>query len=236
MQVSLLFHARLNAFLPYPRRNVGFTHQFEGTRSIKDLVESLGVPHTEIALFIVNGGAVPATYLVRDGDDIHIHPIESAAHPGEPRFVLDVHLGRLAAYLRMLGFDTLYPQDHRDEHLAQISSDEQRILLTRDVGLLKRSIVKHGYFVRETAPWRQLAEVLRRFHLLDAVAAFSRCTQCNTPLEIVDKSDIMDKLPPNTVAFYDEFRRCPACDKVYWKGSHHARMVQFLAELQTRES
>lgn len=235
MQVNLHFYAEFNRFLLSSRRDTTFTHDFEGVRSIKDLVESLGVPHTEIARYVVNGSAVPPSYIVQDGDDIRVYPAENTFGVGEARFVLDVHLGRLAAYLRMLGFDTLYPEDYDDANLARISHEENRILLSRDVGLLKRSIVKQGYFVRETDPWQQLAEVLRRYDLFAAISSFSRCTQCNGLLAEIDKNTVADRVPPGTQNHYDEFRECTSCEKIYWKGSHYDKMVQFLDQLQTGE-
>ncbi len=244
--VSIRFYAQLNHFLPSDRRQIDFAVAYNGLRSIKDLIESLGVPHTEVALMLVNGEPVDFAYHIQDTDRISIYPrfesidITALRHvtpqpAAEMRFVADVHLGRLAAYLRMLGFDTLYPDDYRDEELARLSSDEDRILLTRDRGLLKRSIVTHGYYVQETDPWRQLAEVFRRFNLRGSVASFHRCTQCNGLLNPVDKDAIADRLPPKTRQYYDEFRVCQDCGKIYWKGSHYQQMDQFLASLPDDE-
>jgi uncharacterized protein with PIN domain len=143
--------------------------------------------------------------------------------------VADIHLGRLVAYLRMLGFDTLYPDDYRDEELARISGEEDRILLTRDRGLLKRSQVTHGYYVRQTDPWEQLAEVLARFDLRSQIALVHRCVDCNGLLHEVDKSAIAGRLQPMTRQHYNVFWCCESCGKIYWKGSHFRQMEQFLA-------
>ena len=239
---SLRFYAHLNEFLAYKRRQIGFRHPFDGSPSIKDMIESLGVPHTEVALILVNSQPVDFNYHVLDGDWISVYPIfEHLALPEsltlqpekaeEARFVADVHLGRLAAYLRMIGFDTLYPDDYRDEELARISSQEDRILLTRDRGLLKRRIVRRGYSVRATDPWQQLAEVIKRFDLYDAIAGFCRCVSCNGVLEAVDKAEIADQLPAKTADYYDEFRRCQNCRKIYWRGSHYEQMDRFIDHL-----
>jgi uncharacterized protein len=147
----------------------------------------------------------------------------------DPRFVLDAHLGKLAGYLRLLGFDTLYRNDYDDATLARISSDEHRILLTRDRGLLKRSMVTHGYYVRETDPQRQAIEVLRRFDLHRSIMPFHRCIRCNGVLRAADKSAIRAALPPRTSEYYDEFRVCDHCGKIYWKGSHYQRLLDFVA-------
>jgi uncharacterized protein with PIN domain len=239
-QVYFRFYAQLNFFLPQQRRQITFTHQVEEHSSIKDAIEALGVPHTEIQLILVNSEPVTFTYRVQPEDRISVYPpfrsidilplmdhllgVSSA----EIRFVLDVHLGRLAAYLRMLGFDTLYRNDYADEQLAQISSAEDRIVLTRDLGVLKRKLVKQGYYVRETNPERQLAEVLRHFNLIGVKQPFRRCLQCNNLLERVDKESIGDRLPPNTKEYYDEFHICRVCDKIFWKGSHYQRMQRLI--------
>ncbi|RPI99759.1 MAG: twitching motility protein PilT [Chloroflexi bacterium] len=236
------FYAELNDFLPLTRRQIAFTHRFEGRISIKDMIESLGVPHTEIDLILVNGASVDFAYLVQDGDRISVYPVFESfdikslvrVRPEplrEPKFVLDVHLGRLTAYMRMLGFDALFPENYDDENLARISATEHRTLLTRDRGLLKRKMVTHGYCVRETDSRKQVSEVLRRFDLYRLIAPFQRCVHCNGLLEAVDKAAIHDRLEPDTLAYYDEFRRCPTCDRIYWKGTHYDRMQQFIQEI-----
>jgi hypothetical protein len=180
MQATFRFYEELNHFLPHRRRQVAFTHRFDGRQSIKDMIESLGVPHTEIDLILVNGESVDFKYLVQDGDAVSVYPVfgtlditpVQCVRPQplrDIRFVLDIHLGKLAAYLRMLGFDTLYPDDYEDSHLAILSRDEHRILLTRDCGLLKRSMVTHGHYVRETNPRRQLIEVVQHFDLFHLI-------------------------------------------------------------------
>jgi hypothetical protein len=238
-QASFRFYAELNDFLPPSRRHVPFTHTFDGRVSIKDMIESLGVPHTEVDLILAHGESVSFAYLVQDGDQIDVYPIAEARHLApllrvrpaplpEPRFVLDTHLGKLAAYLRMLGFDTLYRNDYHDDTLARLSSAELRILLTRDRGLLKRSMVTHGYYVRETNPHQQVIEVLRRFDLFRSITPFHRCMHCNGLLQAVHKELISDRLPPRTREYYDEFHVCQACGRIYWKGSHYQRMQQFV--------
>jgi uncharacterized protein len=245
VQISLRFYAELNDFLSPDRRQVTFARILKEHASVKDVIEALGVPHTEVDLVLVNGESVDFSYLVRDGDRISVYPVFESiditpllrVRPRplrEPRFVLDTHLGKLAAYLRMLGFDTLYRNDYDDRTLAQISSGERRILLTRDRGLLKRSVVTHGYHVRETDPERQLVEVVRRFDLFRAIAPFRRCLRCNGALESIPKEAVADRLAPLTRQYYDEFATCRACGRIYWKGSHHVRM-QRLVERVVRE-
>lgn len=241
-QASFRFYAELNDFLPLNQKQQTITFSFELSASVKDMIEALGVPHTEIDLILVNGVPVDFSYPVQGGDQISVYPVFEAIDISplvrlrpkplrETRFVLDVHLGRLAVYLRMLGFDTLYRNDYADEELARISSTEGRILLTRDRGLLKRSMVTHGYCIRTTNPRQQLVDVLRRFDLFDSLTPFSRCLHCNGLLQAVDKAAISDRLPPKTRQYYDEFRCCQNCNRIYWPGSHFQRMQQFIASV-----
>lgn len=240
--VSVRVFGHLNDFLPYARRQQAFTLRIDGTPSVKDLIESVGVPHTEIDVITANGTSVDFAYLVREDDRIEVFPLFSETNlspvihltpppPQEPRFILDVHLGRLAAYLRMLGFDTAYDNACDDPELAQRSRDEGRILLTRDVGLLKRSAVTHGYFVRETQPDRQVEEVVRRYNLKPKTAPFSRCLRCNAPTVVVHKTEIKDQVMSQVHERYDEFSRCPGCGQIYWKGTHYQHMERLVEHL-----
>jgi uncharacterized protein with PIN domain len=240
--VTVRFYEELNDFLPPGRRKTPFVCRCKQKGSVKDLIESLGVPHTEIDLILVNGNSVDFNYLVRKGDRISVYPrFESLdispvtrLRPAPlriTRFVLDSHLGRLAAYLRMLGFDTLYRNDYDDPTLVRLSVEEQRILLTSDRGLLMRKHVTRGYYVRERQPKKQLLEVLSRFDLFKAQQPFTRCMHCNGEIEPVSKDVIASHLMPKTRIHYHEFWQCKDCQKVYWKGSHYRRMQQLIASL-----
>ncbi|HWQ52466.1 MAG TPA: Mut7-C RNAse domain-containing protein [Bryobacteraceae bacterium] len=236
------FYAELNDFLPPERRARTFEHPFLDRASVKDMVEAFGVPHTEVDLILANGEPVDFAYVVRDGDRISVYPMFEALDIGpvtrvrpqplrDPRFVLDTHLGRLAGYLRMMGFDTLYRNDYGDEELARISREERRILLTRDRGLLKRGAVTHGSYVRETAVRGQLAEVLRRFDLFRAAHPFRLCMRCNTALEPAARDQVLDRLPPRAAELYHDFLVCPGCRRIYWKGGHYERMRRFIESI-----
>lgn len=228
------FYGELNDFLRSRYRQVKFSHFFKERGSIKDTIEALGVPHPEIGRIEVNGECVDFSYIVDDGDSIKVYPLSLTVTPiFRPihllsRFVLDIHLGKLATSLRLLGFDTLYRNDYCDPELAEISATQERILLTRDKGLLMRSVVTYGYYVRETNPERQVIEVLRRFDLFNWVAPFKRCLRCNGLLEPVGKESLIDQLPEKTQLHMDEFHRCSECGQVYWKGSHYERMQNFI--------
>lgn len=243
-QVTIRFYEELNDFMPPERHKKSFAVAFIEAGSVKDLVESLGVPHTEIDLILVNGHSVDFNYLVKDGDHISVYPVFEALDISpviklrpQPlrvtRFVLDTHLGRLAAYLRMLGFDTLYRNDYDDLTLAQISADEKRILLTCDRGLLMRKQVTHGYYVRDRQPRQQLLEIISRLELTSSIKPFTRCLHCNGTIQPVDKAAIDHRLLPRTKAHYDEFWQCQQCQKIYWKGSHYQRMQQLIEQLNS---
>lgn len=241
-QAHFRFYAELNDLLPLPGRGLSFTHDFEAAASLKDAIEAFGVPHTEVDFILANGEPAAFSRLLQNGDRISVYPVFCSLDltplthlqprsESEMRFVLDTHLGKLAAHLRMLGFDSLYGNDCRDEELAQISADEQRTLLSRDRGLLKRSLVTRGYLVRAAQPREQLVEVLRRFNLSGSVAPFRRCLDCNSLLQVVPKDLIGHRLPPETRKHYEEFHICPRCNRLYWKGSHYQRMADFIERM-----
>ncbi len=243
LRTVMRFYAELNDFLPADLQQRCFEHSFQGRVSIKDAIESLGVPHPEVDLIVANRESVGFSYLLQEGDRISIFPrfrsldiapiLRVRPEPLKAiRFIVDTHLGRLARYLRMLGFDSLYHNHFEDDSLARLSSEQSRILLTRDRGLLKRSVVSHGYCVRATVPRHQLDEVVARFDLAAKVRPFRRCIRCNHELEDVSKEDVQPYLPPRTARHYEAFRRCRGCHQVYWKGSHHARMMQLVARYQ----
>jgi hypothetical protein len=236
------FYEELNEFLPPARRKRDFQHEFAGRVSVKDVIESLGVPHTEVDLILVNGRSVGFDALLADGDRIAVYPMFEALDVTPltrlrprplrvTRFVLDAHLGRLARHLRLLGFDTLYRNDYGDAELARLSQQERRILLTRDRGLLKRSVVTRAAYLRETDPRRQLEEVLRRFDLQRAVRPFSRCIRCNGRLARVARRALEGEVGPAILERHTLFRRCRGCGQVYWPGTHYGRMRRLVDEI-----
>lgn len=242
-QASIRYYAELNDFLPPERRGRLTAYSFDVSGSVKDMIEALGVPHTEVDVILVNGEPVDFSHRVQDGDRISVYPafesidvapvIRLKRQPvGEKRFILDTHLGRLAAYLRMLGFDTVYRNDYQDEELAQIASREGRILLTRDQGLLKRNEVTRGYWVRAALPREQVAEIVERFELAKRIVPFQRCVHCNALLQPVRKELVLHRLLPETRQHFEEFYICPACERIYWKGSHYRRMSRLIESIR----
>ena len=239
---SFRFYAELNDHLSPDRRYKTLENAFFTPAAVKDMIEGFGVPHTEVDLIIANGQSVGFSYLVQAGDRIAVYPMfESFDVSAEqrlrtrplrnPKFILDVHLGKLAAYLRMLGFDAEYGRSSADAELAHIAATEHRILLTRDRGLLKHGVVTHGYWVRETDSRRQTAEVMHRFQLAGAIQPFTRCMACNGTLQQIAKDQARGRVPQHSIERHQEFQRCSRCGRVYWKGSHYARMSQWIEEL-----
>jgi hypothetical protein len=243
-RASIRFYAELNDHLPPHSRYQTLEKSFFVSSTMKDVIESFGVPHTEVELIVVEGASVDFNYSVRPGDRIAVYPVFEAIDIApalrvrpeplrNPRFVLDVHLGKLAAHLRMLGFDTLYRNSFADSELVRLSAEQHRILLTRDRGLLMHSAVTHGYWPRATDSRRQLAEVVARLDLIRAIRPFTRCMACNGLLQDVSREAARDLIPPRTAELYREFRQCPDCRRVYWKGSHYRRMLRWIDELAT---
>ncbi len=240
---EIRFYAELNDFLPLERRQRDVHYPFHVAPSVKDAIEALGVPHTEVDLILANGVPVDFRYRLADGDRISVYPVFEALDVSglsrlrpEPlrqiRFVADSHLGTLARYLRLLGFDTRFRTDWTDEELATISVNERRVLLTRDRGLLMRRVVTHGLCIRADDPTEQSIEVVRRLHLLGQIRPFSRCMACNGVIEPVDKSVVAERLEPRTLRQVDDFSVCRDCGRVYWEGSHHRRLLGIVARVR----
>ena len=239
MAITVRVYAELNDHLPADRRQVAFAHAATAGESVGELIAGLGVPLQRVDLVLVDGRSVGFSHRLRDGQRVSLFPVfellditPAVAARARPlrrtRFVADTHLGRLAAYLRLLGFDTVYRNDCDDPELVRISVGEGRILLTRDRGLLARRAVTHGYEVRRTGPRLQLAEVVGRFDLRRQAAPFSRCLACNDRPRPVAKEAVLERLPPRIREEQDEIRLCPGCDRLFWKGSHYRRMRRFV--------
>jgi uncharacterized protein len=242
--ITIRFYEELNDFLHYSRRKKAFNFILTGKRTIKDIIESLGVPHTEVDLILANQVPVNFDFHPEKDDFISVFPVFEAIDISSinllrPRplrkikFVLDVHLGTLARYLRLLGFDTFYRNNLEDEEIIELSLLEQRIILTRDLPILKNGRVTHGYFVRQTNPGKQIVEIVSRFDLKDQFKPFTLCLDCNGRIIKVDKPAIVNKLRENTRKSFQEFYQCSSCKKIYWKGSHYERMMKMVKGLFT---
>jgi uncharacterized protein with PIN domain len=239
---NFFFYGSLNDFLPRKNKDEPYEYEFAGTPSVKDAIETIGVPHVEVDLILANECPVDFTHRLSHSDKILVYPKglrPEAQHlihliqpfPGEPAFVLDVHLGKLARLLRMLGFDILYEKDFADAQIAAIAVAQTRIVLTRDLPLLKRKTIEWGYWLRPRQPHVQLWEVIHHFDLLAYTKPFYRCITCNGLIVRVDKEQIQDELQPQTKACFHEFYQCTGCRKIYWKGSHYEKMEKFIQHL-----
>jgi uncharacterized protein len=241
--VEVRVYAELNDFVPPEQRGLSVRRPFRPHQTVKDVIEAFGIPHTEVDLILVNGEPVGFGHRPSPGDRLTAYPVFETIDIGpvnclrpqplrDPRFVVDVHLGRLARLLRLVGFDARWAHDLDDRTLAAISDTEHRILLTSDRGLLKRRRVTHGLFVRPGPSVDQVVDVVRRLDLGDRIAPFSRCLRCGGELAAVSKAEVADRLEPLTRRHVDDFHQCRACGHVYWRGSHHDQLSRLVDEIR----
>ncbi len=241
------FYEELNDFLPKEWKGKTFPYKFTGITSLKNTIEAIGVPHVEIDLILVNGESVGFEYLMKGGEQISVYPvfesfdispvIKLRAKPlRKTKFIVDVNLGKLAQKLRLLGFDTLFRNDYDDNEIVADSVKQKRIILTRDIGLLKHSAVTHGFWVRNDDPKKQLTEVIERMQLRNNFRPFSRCSVCNNQLKRVQKAEISTKLYSDTIESFDKFWQCEGCKKIYWEGSHYDRIIEWLDRMNGNQA
>ena len=212
-------------FVPQGRRAQATQVVTDGVSSLGHVVESLGVPLTEVGGLVVDGREVPASHVPTAGESVEVRTVERPQRvPGAPlRFLVDVHLGTLARRLRLLGVDAAYEStDIGDPALAACSAAERRVMLSRDRGLLRRRELWAGAFVYSTQPDDQLRDVLGRFE--PELRPWTRCTACNGMLKEAAKEEVADRLEGGTQRSYDVFAQCEECGRVYWRGAHHDRL------------
>ena len=235
------FYGALNRFLAPSHRYRAFSYAVKGVPAIKDTLEALGVPHTEIDCVVVNGRAVTFSYHIRGGERILVYPDAGMVKlkkiirrslkpnpPANPKFILDVHLGKLARHLRLLGFDIFYGKESQDAAIVRLGRRTGRIILTRDIALLKNKSVRHGYFVRATDPKKQIREIVRHFALGEKMRPFRLCLVCNGKIRRVAKSKVESRLPPLTKKYCEKFYQCLNCDKIYWQGAHYKQLLRII--------
>jgi uncharacterized protein with PIN domain len=235
VRVTLRCYAELNDRLSPERRQRGFDLPIEPPVTLNDLLGRVGLPSAEVDLALVNGVSRGLDHLLAGGERVALYPVFESLDVaplvrlrGEPlrgvRFVADAHLGRLARYLRLVGFDTRFENDPGDPELARLSAEEGRILLSRDRGLLARGIVTHGLWVPPARPREQLAWVMERLDLYRLIRPFTRCTVCNGELEPVTGPEVRHQVPERVAEVFDRFWRCRGCGRIYWEGSHYQRL------------
>lgn len=241
------FHGGLEELLVRRYRTVAPAYRFRDNPGIKDAIEAMGIPHTEVDVILANGRSVDFYYPLQDTDIIDVYPVFSSVPVASPlkltpcspdpvTFILDVHLGKLARRLRLLGFDAFYGNNLDDPEIIRIAHRDNRIILTRDLGLLKHRQVVHGYLVRSDRVDLQLHEVLLRYALFDRICPWRRCMSCNGLIEKVAKADVLDRLEPKTILYYETFHRCARCGQIYWQGSHFAHIVQWLESFNPQQT
>jgi uncharacterized protein len=242
-KVRLCFHGDLNVFLGSKADDAVIERRLAEKTSIKDIIESCGVPHPEVDLILVDEQTVGFDHTVANDAKVEVLPVQIQDTDrtekrlqaiGISRFVADGHLGRLTRNLRLLGFDVAYRQNADDRQLLDVMARDNRALLTRDRRLLMHAVVQQGYCPRSQNADEQTIEVVRRFDLSELIAPFTRCLRCNAPLEAAAKADIIDKLEPLTKIYYDQFRRCPDCKQIYWSGSHFPKLQKRIEEIRSR--
>jgi uncharacterized protein len=240
--VRLKFHGDLTFFLRPRKPEERVDRQLAERSSVKDVIESCGVPHTEVDLILVNGAPVDFASVLEEEAAMDIYPVtgdRATLFPANrlqlaniEKFIADGHLGKLTRDLRLLGIDVLYDPAADDRHLLKIAIAHHRALLTRDRRLLMHAVVRHGCYLRSQQPFEQTLEVLRRFDLSSALAPFTRCLRCNAPLAQVQKAEVIEKLEPLTKIYYQEFHRCTACGQIYWAGSHFDKLRRRIKDIR----
>ncbi|MEJ2621770.1 MAG: Mut7-C RNAse domain-containing protein [Candidatus Thiodiazotropha sp.] len=240
--VTLRFYEELNDFLPGTLRKRDIDWESQPGESLKHLIEAVGVPHTEVEVVLVNGRSVGLDCQLQAGDRISVYPMFESldvtpllrlrAKPlRQPKFIADAHLGKLARYLRLLGFDTLFFNDLGDQRLIQLSIGEARTLLTRDRALLMHRLLTHGGYLHHVDAKRQLAEVVARYDLCRMIQPFSRCMVCNGLIVSQKKVQIEQRLPAQVASRHEQFWCCRNCQKIYWKGSHYDQLLKTIAAI-----
>ena len=239
--VRLKLHGDLEFFLRSGARSQSIERSLGEKTSVKDVIESFGVPHPEVDLILVNGRPVDFDYALANDADVELYPVvtdrpkfkyKSLQVASYKRFVVDGHLGKLARDLRLLGFDVAYDPTAEDRQLLGVMERQNRALLTRDRRLLMHAVVKTGYFPRSQNADEQTVEVIRRFDLLGSIIPFTRCLLCNAPLRKVSKAEVIERLEPLTKIYYEQFRRCTGCGQIYWPGSHFSKLQKRLEQIR----
>lgn len=238
---AFYIYGSLNDVLLPVQREQCIAYAFDESAAIKDPIEALGIPHTEVKYILVNNTPVDFTYRLQAGDEVKVYGIDvnlaqaqslQPVLPAQLRFAADVHLGKLARRLRLLGLDCLYDNRLTERNLLDASIHQQRILLTRSTGLLKHKALQWGHWLRSTDSDKQAKEVIQRYELANSLAPFKRCTVCNGLLQPVSKAAVEDHLLPRTKLDFNDFWQCEHCRHIYWQGSHYERMLEFIKGLR----
>ena len=224
---QLRFYEELNKYLPPEKRKIRFAYYFSGNPTVKEIIETLGVPSGEIDLILVNGKSVNFFYHVKNNDKVSVYPVFESFDIStvsrlriqplrETKFILDAHLGKLAKYLRLLGFDTLYQNDYSLSAIIEMVKKDKRIIVTRKKTILQKKIITHGYRIKAVDPEKQIVEVITKFDLFSKMKPFTICLECNEKIAPIEKNKIADRLPSVISGYFTEFYICPNCKRIYW--------------------
>lgn len=243
IRICFRFYEELNDYLPKELRKVWFEYSFPDGSNLKNAILSMGVPPEKIDLILVNQQSKGFDYLLHDGDQISVFPtfelfnISGISQIREkplqnPKFICDVHLGRLCKYLRMLGWDTLYSNQYTPEEMVAISRQENRIILSRNYKLTRDREVTHSYWIRSANPLEQISDLTDKLDLTTGADQLTRCLNCNDKLLAIEKQEILERLQPLTMKYHTEFLWCATCNQIYWKGTHFENMLKFIHQLR----
>ncbi len=236
----LTFHHDLQKLLRKKMAGKTVSYTLNRRASIKDIIESLNIPHTEVGLILLGSKEIGFGYIPTGGEEIDIQPFCEKVSVFRPTllrpkpeayiFMVDINAQKLARNLRILGLDTTLVPDLRLVQIGSAAAEQQRILISRNRELLKCKTVIHGYLLQSEHHVQQLQEVVKRYKLQAHIKPFSRCVNCNTVLRSVSKQTISHRLEPLTRKYYNTFKQCTDCKKIYWQGSHHNHMHQLIEE------
>ena len=241
--IFIRFYEELNDFLPESKRKKTYSIDFFAHPTVKTIIETEGIPHTEVDMILINGKPVGFNEKVENSDHISVYPVFESfdiSHVSKVRnkplrsskFISDIHLGKLARLLRLAGFDVLYKNNWTHKEMISISNQEKRALLTRNIKLLMNKDMARGYFVRSEVPYQQLLEIMIRFDLLSSMEPFSRCMLCNAPMIFVHREEIKNLLPEKVKHKYHQFYQCSSCRHLYWQGYHYPNMIKMFNQLR----
>lgn len=237
--ITFRFYEELNHYLPENLRKVWIESVVHKGTTVGEKIQSFGISLDEVDLVLINQQSRGFDYLLKDGDRVSVYPQFELLNVSEitkvrdtalrkPKFICDVHLGKLCKYLRMLGWDTHYSNLYTPEDIIRLAREENRIILSRNVLFARHKDVRHFWWVRSAEPLEQIKDLIIRLDLSGQAEPFTRCLNCNGLLEPIEKSKIASRLKSHTAQYYDEFFHCITCDQVYWKGSHYENMLKFI--------
>ncbi len=242
INTTIRFYEELNDYLSEDIRRQDILIDTKEGNSVGELIYSFGVACAAVDLILVNGHSANFDYILQDNDQISVYPVFERFNitsvsliENSPlrnlKFICDDHLGRLAKYLRMLGFDTLYNNDYDHNILISLSNSHNRILLSRDKKLLLNKKITRRYLVKQAEPGEQVREVLEYFDLKKNITPMSRCLECNGVVQQVPEESVKHRIEKYIIEINDEFTECKGCGKIFWKGSHYDSMMKRIRKI-----